>query len=43
MAVVNFDMSQFREFFQRMNKAAKGDLREDAYSFQSIEEGIFAI
>lgn len=33
MAVVNFDMSQFREFFQRMDKAAKGDLREELETY----------
>ena len=33
MAVVNFDMSQFREFFQRMDKAAKGDLREEMETY----------
>ena len=29
MAAVTFDMSEFREFFQRMERAARGDFRAE--------------
>ena len=29
MATVEFDMSEYKEFFRRMERAAKGDFREE--------------
>lgn len=37
MATVEFDMSEFRAFFDRMEKAAKGDFRKE---FELFLEGI---
>lgn len=33
MATVEFDMSEFREFFQRMERAARGDFRKELELF----------
>lgn len=33
MAAVEFDMSEFREFFQRMERAARGDFRKELEQF----------
>ena len=33
MATVEFDMSEFREFFQRMERAARGDFRKELEQF----------
>lgn len=37
MATVEIDMSEFREFFQRMEKAAQGDFRRE---FETFLEGL---